>query len=395
MAKRRSSSSKNSALGTLITLIVLLVGGYLVSQGYIQVPGVETATQAAITQPFQPANPGSQPQGMPDWLQVYFPNPNVDDPNTVDQHVVPVINAATQTIDITSFDFNLPSVVDAVVGASKRGVKVRMVLDEKNGNQDLSASDSPTGKDYNALQILKDAGIPVVDGGRSNGLMHNKIIIVDSKTLFMGSWNMSFNDTNRNNNNLLIITDPTLIANYQAKFDELFVDKRFGTHAEVGAMTSSLTAGGVQVENYFSPVDGVMAKLVNYVQGAQTTVHFIIFTYTHDDLAQAMIARAKTGVEVQGVIENRGASQGAFPSLFCAKLPVRTDGNKYTMHHKVIIIDGQYVITGSFNFTVSADEANDDNILIIHNPAVAALYEQEFQRIYSEAVTPQASDVKC
>ena len=84
---------------------------------------------------------------------------------------------------------------------------------------------------------MKDAGILLVDGGRSNGLMHDKIIIIDRRILFMGSWNMSYNDTFRNNNNLLEITNATLVANYQAKFNELFVDKNFGTHAEIGGQT--------------------------------------------------------------------------------------------------------------------------------------------------------------
>lgn len=399
MSKR---SSRSTSLGALIGLVALVALGYLTSQGYIKVPAV-----GGTAAPTQPATSGPQPEGMPDWLHVYFTNPNVNDPNTVDQQVVPVIAAATKTIDITSFDFNLQSVLNAVVDASKRGVKVRMVLDEKNGNQDISTSDTASGDDgsqgsssgssggSNAVTILKAAGIPVIDGGRSNGLMHNKIIIIDGKTLFMGSWNMSYNDTYRNNNNLLEITDPTIIANYQAKFEELFGGKHFGTKATVGAQTPSLTAGGVPVENYFSPVDGVMAKLVSYVQGAQKSVHFMIFTYTHDDLANAMIDRSKAGVEVQGVIENRGASQGAFVPIFCAGLPVRLDGNKYTMHHKVIIIDGQFVITGSFNFTKSADESNDDNVLVIHSPTVAALYEQEYQKVYGQGSTPQASSVKC
>jgi phosphatidylserine/phosphatidylglycerophosphate/cardiolipin synthase-like enzyme len=249
--------------------------------------------------------------------------------------------------------------------------------------------------DFNAITTLKKAGVGLVDGGRSNGLMHDKMIIIDSQTLFMGSWNLSYNDTYRNNNNLLKITDPALIANYQAKFNELFVDKRFGTHAEVKALKSSLTIDGMQVENYFSPPDGVMDKLVTYVQGAKKSVHFIIFTYTDADLSAAMIAQFKAGLDIQGVIENRGASQGAEPALFCAKVPVKTDGNKYTMHHKVIIIDGQTVITGSFNFTVSADTANDDNLLVLHSPAVAALYEAEYQRVSSIGIPPAAADVKC
>lgn len=94
-------------------------------------------------------------------------------------------------------------------------------------------------------------------------------------------------------------------------------------------------------------------------------------------------------MQVQVVIENRRASQGALVNLYCAKLPVRTDGNKYTLHHKVIINDGETVITGSYNFTKAADNANDDNILVIHSSAVAALYEQEFQEgFFKEGETP-------
>jgi phosphatidylserine/phosphatidylglycerophosphate/cardiolipin synthase-like enzyme len=334
---------------------------------------------------------------LPAWLKVYFTNPDPPDAveNGIDQVVVPVLAAAKQSIDVASFDLNLPSVVNALADAARRGVTVRVVVDGENGDQELDAKQSPTGKAFKALSVLKSAGIKVVDGGRSNGLMHDKIIIVDGKALFVGSWNMSYNDTFRNNNNLLQISARDLVANYQAKFDELYVDKNFGTHAEVGALKPALTIDGVKVENAFSPTDDVMDKLVKYVQGAKHSVHFIIFTYTHADLADAMIQRAKAGVDVQGVIENRGASQGAMVPLFCAKLPVKVDGNKYTMHHKVIILDGDTVVTGSFNFTQSADNANDDNIIVIHSAALAALYEQEYQRVSGAAKSPDAADVDC
>jgi phosphatidylserine/phosphatidylglycerophosphate/cardiolipin synthase-like enzyme len=327
------------------------------------------------------------PAGMPSWMTVYFTN--VDSPdqtnNGIDRYVTPVLNDAKKTIDVTSFDLNLPSVVNALVDAKKRGVAVRVVTDETNGTQTLKASDSPSGQQEDTLKVFADAKIPVVDGGRSNGLMHNKIMLVDGATLFMGSWNMSYNDTFRNNNNLLKITDKTLIANYQAKFNELFVDKRFGTKAKVGAQTPQTTIDGTPVANYFSPVDKVIEKLVAQVNGAEHSIKFMAFTYTQKDLANAMIARQKAGVPVQGVIENRGASQGSAPALYCGKVSAKLDGNKYTMHHKVIIIDDKTVITGSFNFTQTANDANDDNALIIQSPAVATLYEQEFAKVYGEA----------
>ena len=345
---------------------------------------------------------GSPASGTPSseglsWLQVFFTNPNPPDnlAHGIDKNVVPLIDGAKSTIDVASFDFNLPSVTNALVNAKKRGVKVRVVVDEVNGNQKLDAIKSAGVETFDALKALQDAKIPVTDGGRSNGLMHDKIIIVDGATLLMGSWNMSHNDTFRNNNNLLEITNPDLIANYQAKLNELFNGKHFGAKAQVGAQKPKLTIDGVQVENYFSPVDNVMDKLVAYVNGAQKSVRFIAFTYTDHRLSDAMIARARAGVTVEGVIENRGASRGALLPLVCAKLPIKVDGNKYTMHHKVIIIDDSTVITGSFNFTNAADTANDDNILVIHSPEIAALYNQEFERLNGIAATPPDSEIVC
>jgi len=331
------------------------------------------------------------------WLKVYFTNPNPPDQvgSGIDQFVVPEINNAQKTIDVTSFDLNLPSFVDALVSGAQRGVQVRVVYDGKNGSQTLAAAQSPTGQDFDAIAAMQGAGIQLVNGGRSSGLMHDKMIIVDSRILFMGSWNMSYNDTFRNNNNLLEITDPTLIANYQAKFDELVAGGHFGTHATVGAQTPQLTIDGVQVFNYFSPVDHVSDKLVALVNGAQQTVRFIIFTYTDKNLAAAMIGRFQAGVDVAGVIENRGASQGAFVPLFCAKVPVKLDGNKYTMHHKVIVIDESIVVTGSFNFTKSADTENDDNVLVIYDPGVAKQYLDEFDRVNTIAKDPDPANTQC
>lgn len=389
--RKKNSTSPYRNLITIIIFVVIVVIGLIEANQKQTQPAPEPPAPAEET-----VVPGTSSEALLGWLSVYFTNPNPPDNlgKGIDQKVQPAIDGATQTIDVTSFDLNLPSLVNALAAASQRGVKVRVVYDGTNGNLDLE-NKATNNQPFDAIKTLKAAGVSLVDGGRSNGLMHDKMIIIDQKVLFMGSWNLSYNDTYRNNNNLLKITSPKLIANYQAKFNELFVDQRFGTQAEVKVPNPSLAINGVKVENYFAPEDEVMAKLVGYVQGAKKSVHFMIFTFTDDDLAAAIIKQANAGLDVQGVIENRGASQGELNSLFCARLPVRTDGNKYTMHHKVIIIDGETVITGSFNFTKSADTANDDNVLVIHSPAVAALYEQEYQRIMGAGKTPQAADIQC
>ncbi len=379
----------------IFVLFALMAGACLAS---LPAPGQQVAQPAQPSSlPASPTAAAPAPDALPSWLQVYFSDPNPPDQveRGIDRVAVQAVEQAVQTVDVTSFDFTLPGFTNALVAAAGRGVRVRVVLDELNGSHNLKASESPTGKAFDALKTLTSGNIKVVDGGRDNGLMHDKMIILDGKTLIMGSWNMSYNDTYRNDNNLLVITDPQLIANYQAKFDELYVEKRFGTKAVVGALEPQLVLDGVQVENYFSPPDHVMDKLVAYVEAAKKSVRFMIFTYTSDRLASAMIARHDAGLIVEGVIENRDAAHGVLPALFCAKLPVKTDGNRYTMHHKVIIIDDDTVITGSFNFTVTADKANDDNLLVIHSPAVAALFLKEFDRVYGMGYPPNPSDIDC
>ncbi|MCS6871428.1 MAG: phospholipase D-like domain-containing protein [Anaerolineae bacterium] len=316
------------------------------------------------------------------WLSVYFTNPDPPDQvnSGVDRQIVPLINAARRRIDAAFFDFNLPSVVNALIGAHRRGVQVRLVLDVQNGSQDVPAA---RGRDpFDALAALKAAKLPFVDGGRSNGLMHEKLLIIDGAVLFVGSWNASWNDTFRNNNNILRITDQRLIANYQRVFNNMYESQLFGRRRPEGAQTPRLTIDGVAVENYFAPPDGVMARIIAEVRAARRSVRFMTFTFTHPELAAALLERRAAGVSVEGVFENRGASQGAFPTLFCAGARVKVDGNPYTMHHKVFIIDDRTVITGSFNHTRSADTVNDESILIIRSPQVAALYRQEFDRLF-------------
>ena len=67
--------------------------------------------------------------------------------------------------------------------------------------------------------------------------------------------------------------------------------------------------------------------------------------------------------------------------LYCAKAPVRQDGNPAFMHHKVIIIDDHIVVTGSLNFTDNADQQNNENVIIIDNADIAKLYVQDFQEL--------------
>jgi phosphatidylserine/phosphatidylglycerophosphate/cardiolipin synthase-like enzyme len=93
-------------------------------------------------------------------------------------------------------------------------------------------------------------------------------------------------------------------------------------------------------------------------------------------------------VEVRGVFDQESTeeNQGAdFPKLQKAGLNVHLDGEPGLMHQKVIIVDGKTVAFGSYNFTASAENKNDENVLIITDPMLGAQFEKDFERIYAKA----------
>ncbi len=332
-----------------------------------------TTTQPITLSPLPTANTSTEGD-----IEVYFTDPNNSRAATFrggpDAELAVAIDAARSSVDVAIYKLDLWSIRDALIGAHRRGVEVRVVTESDNLGE-------------REMQQLIAAGIPVVDD-RNEGRMHNKFVVIDGYEVWTGSMNFTVNGAYKNNNDLLRVRSTRLAANYQAEFEEMFTASLFGESVGFETPNPSLNLDGVRVENYFSPDDGVAAHIVALIDEAQENVVFAAFSFTSDAIAEAMIAQAGRGVTVAGVFEeeqyrsNRG---GEFDRLRGAGLDVRLDGNVYNMHHKFIVIDGQVVITGSYNFSRSAEERNDENVLAIYDPAIASQYLAEFERLFADA----------
>jgi phosphatidylserine/phosphatidylglycerophosphate/cardiolipin synthase-like enzyme len=97
-------------------------------------------------------------------------------------------------------------------------------------------------------------------------------------------------------------------------------------------------------------------------------------------------SRHRRTADLLGVVE--ATSRRFVEPMVCAGLNVREDTNPDFMHHKVMIIDGAIVVMGSFNFSGSAANDNDENLLIIHNGDIARAYLEEFNRVLGEWSEP-------
>lgn len=372
MAKRRSSSSKSSTnpltlIGSFIVVILALVLG-----GYQLLTGQGEATPTPIVA----VEPGD---GSDSWYRLYFTDPTVtgqlDEPSGgIPEQVAASMDTAQKTLDVVVYEFNWEPLAEAMMRAAERGVKVRLVTD----------TDTVT-EDKDLMAELKKANIPIVDDQRS-AIMHDKFVIIDSAVLWTGSMNFTINDGYKNNNNFIEIQSTRLVENYQAKFDQMFEDKIFGE--TLYAPNPVVTISGTEIETYFSPDAGVADAILEELRAAQTSIYFLAFSFTRDDMSSVLIEKQRAGLTVQGVFEKRQIGAGAdaaWNALTQAGVDVRQDGNPRTMHHKVFIIDGQTVVMGSYNFSKNAEESNDENILIIHNAAIAQAYFVEFQKVWAVA----------
>ena len=308
------------------------------------------------------------------WYKVYFTAPRSE---PIDKGLEEFIKSASSSVDMAIYQLDLPNVVSALVDAAQRGVKVRVVTDIDILNDE---------KEGASFRELKKRGIPVV-GGNTSGIMHNKFVVVDGKAVWTGSWNFTVNDTTRYDNNALLIYSPELARNYSVTFNKMFEEKQFGPSRKPGGTTPRLVINGVPVENYFSPEDKVGEKITEKLKQANSSIYFMAFSFTDDRMGKVLREKAKAGVLIKGVFETvgSGTKYSEFGPLSKAGIDVRQDGNPYLMHHKVFIIDEKIVITGSFNFSAGADESNDENVVIIEDPALAKAFMAEFQRVYSAA----------
>lgn len=329
------------------------------------------------------------------YWEVYFTEPlTLNDPTTItgsiEEKLVGFINSAKSSIHIASFEFNLPRVADALINAKARGVDVRWVTDDENG---LDIDAQPTRGQFTRLI---QSGIEVKDDAGRTALMHNKFWIFDKQITWTGSTNITVNGIYKQNNNVIVIRSPEIALIYEREWEELW-NAQLGPRAPSTVSNQWAILNGNAIQVLFSPEDKALSNLIALVNDAQVSIRFLAFSYTDYPLAQAMITRAQSGVEVKGVFETFGSNspRSELKTLWCANLPVRQDGNGSFLHHKVVIIDNSIVFTGSFNFSTNADDSNEENAIIIDNPEIANLYLQEFDTLWNQSADVAAGAFTC
>jgi len=315
------------------------------------------------------------------FFEIYFTDPanpvSKQQSGGIEQALIDSIDLARLSVDVATYSMSLRELGNALLRARDRGVDVRVVMESDN-------------LDRSVPQALIEGGVPVL-GDRREGLMHNKFIIIDRSEVWAGSMNFTVTGAYEDNNDLIHIRSVKVAENYLTEFDEMYKKDLFGPDSLSATPNPSVTVDGIQIETYFSPDDGVAARLVELLQGAEESIYFLAYSFTSDQIAKVIRDQHNAGITVAGVMDDDmvESNEGTeYELLIKYGVDVRRDGNPGLMHHKIIIIDHSIVVTGSYNFTASAEEKNDENIIIFFSPDVAKFFFAEFERVFELAQQP-------
>ena len=132
---------------------------------------------------------------------------------------------------------------------------------------------------------------------------------------------------------------------------------------------------------YFSPHGGCTDAIVRELDKAKSTVLVQAYTFTSAPIAKALLNAQKRGVKVQVILDKSQRTQKYSSATFLTNvgIPVKIDAQHAIAHNKVMVIDGETVITGSFNFTKAAEANNAENLLVIRDRKLAERYSRNWE----------------
>jgi phosphatidylserine/phosphatidylglycerophosphate/cardiolipin synthase-like enzyme len=306
-------------------------------------------------------------------------------------------------------------------------------LVDLNGDGQVSPQEL---NERDALVILRNGGVSLIDdtadGSRGSGLMHHKFVVIDGRQVVTGSANFTTSDihgdftnpdTTGNANNLLVIDSTDLAALFVEEFNRMWGDgpggqlnSEFGVQKQPFRLPQDVRIGDTRLEVMFSPVNrktpyenSTNGVIIRALQTARQQVDLALFVFSEQAIADALEVDHNRGVAVRALIDPgfafRDYSEGLdllgviSPRKNCKvekdnhawTRPVKTVGipnlaRGDKLHHKFGLVDAQTVITGSHNWSPTANFTNDETLLVIHNnPTVAAHYAREFDRLFADA----------
>ena len=154
----------------------------------------------------------------------------------------------------------------------------------------------------------------------------------------------------------------------------------------VKTLDAANEAAPVVSSAYFSPGDTCLRRLCDLMRGCRDTLDICVFTIADDRLTDAILECHARGVQVRVVSDNdkQHDSGSDIARLRDRGVPVRLDDAPYHMHHKFALVDGCVLANGSFNWTRSATEKNDENLVVTDDANLVRVFGLQFDKLWQQ-----------
>jgi len=143
---------------------------------------------------------------------------------------------------------------------------------------------------------------------------------------------------------------------------------------------------------YFSLYDDPGAVIIEHLSKAEESIHIAMYYFTDSQLSREVVRAKNRGVEVKIYLDSSQVDAQYSKARFLINegiKNIRISSNRYLMHNKFAIIDNTIVLTGSYNWTASASERNDENLLVIDNEEIVTRYQNYFNTLWEEKHSPE------
>nr|WP_320023383.1 phospholipase D-like domain-containing protein [uncultured Draconibacterium sp.] len=299
------------------------------------------------------------------------------------------INRASETIDFCIYNIDNSKIAEALNAAYNRGVTIRFIT---------------CGSTKHSSVYDLNNNIPVLERPEiaEGGIMHNKFVVFDANSananaswVWSGSTNLTPNQLTYDSNNMIFIQDQSLAKVYEIEFEEMWgstgnqpnaENAKFG-NTKIDNTPHQIQVGDKLIACYFSPSDNTNQQLINAINTADYNLDIETMLITRSDLSNAITDAYDRSVEVNVLTESETDNTDFVNSTLESSLPAKKyifDDAAGQLHHKMALIDANnpdsdpQTITGSHNWSNSANERNDENTLIIHDADIANQYYQQF-----------------
>lgn len=284
------------------------------------------------------------------------------------------INSAKSSIDMAIYGYSRTPVIEkALRDALKRGVNIRLIYDINSEGKNIYP-------DTDIILNLLGQNISDKNSIDSKNIMHNKFYIFDDKKLVTGSANLSHTDMSGFNSNSIISVESEELAKiYKQEFEQMYLGK-FHSEKKTSVKQRILIEDS-ELEVYFSPQDKAISNAVlPLIKNAKKYIYIPTFVLTERRVTDELIKAKSRGVDVKILIDALNASirHSKHKELRLGGIEVKTENYAGKMHSKSMIIDDEFIIIGSMNFSYSGENKNDENMVVIKNPQIAKYYKEFF-----------------